>query len=336
MGFDWIRVLDENHIPYITRGSNVKRGNVNLTCPFCGSADSGMHMGVDPVSSWWGCWRNDAHRGKSPVRLLAALLKIPYWKAREIAGLDEDYADPEEFDTAAAKFMGRGKSVETTPAHKTLVFPPYFKHIATVRSMSIWRHRRYLEKRGFYPDDLVQLCEDYSLMATLDETFKDRIILPYYIDGALVTWTARAIADAVIRYKDLSLEESLISPKRTLYNHDALLGGGEALLVVEGPLDVLKLDFYGRGYGVRAVGLSTNSIHPEQIYLLEEAINSFDKIIFMLDNNPTGTGIGDSMRLKSKLSHIPNLRIMQTPYGRKDGGEMSPEEVIRFSKEVTK
>ena len=173
-------------------------------------------------------------------------------------------------------------------------------------------------------------------MATLDETFKDRIILPYYIDGALVTWTARAIADAVIRYKDLSLEESLISPKRTLYNHDALLGGGEALLVVEGPLDVLKLDFYGRGYGVRAVGLSTNSIQPEQIYLLEEAINSFDKIIFMLDNNPTGTGIGDSMRLKSKLSHIPNLRIMQTPYGRKDGGEMSPEEVIRFSKEVTK
>ena len=37
--FNWRELLDEQRIAYIERGANVKRGEVNIRCPFCGAAD---------------------------------------------------------------------------------------------------------------------------------------------------------------------------------------------------------------------------------------------------------------------------------------------------------
>lgn len=334
---DWRRLLDEHRITYIERGANVSRGELNIACPFCGSADPSYHLGLNLDTGWWACWRNQNHRGKSPVRLLVALLRISYWKARELAGLGADYVDPDGFDEVAARIMGRQQLTRVEEVRRDFLdlpkdYQPINKRTPS-GAPSFRRWLAYLEGRGFPARDHDLLADQYLLKATHTGKFSDRIILPYLVNGEVVTWTGRAIADAEIRYRDLSREESLIPPKETFYNHDAIIEGGKALLVTEGPFDALKLDFYGRKQGVRAVALSTNSIREEQIFLLEEAAGQFDSTIVMLDT-ATSLGVVDSMRLKERMSHIPNIKLQATPYGRKDGGELSPREVVKFTKEL--
>lgn len=339
--FDWERLLQEQRIPYIESGANVKRGELAIQCPFCGSADPSKHMGLNPETGWWSCWRNRAqHSGKSPLRLIMRLLGVPYNKAREIAGLDASYIDPEGFDAVAARIMGRNKEVvkPSDAERRFLTLDPDFMRISEkIRTRRFWNY--LYADRGFKGQDrhgvsdVDRLCEEYDLYAGVRGKFTDRIIIPYYQDRKLVTWTGRAIADATIRYRDLSIEDSILAPKQTLFNHDCMLDGGKALIIQEGPFDVLKVDFYGKRYGVRSVGLSTNSIKDDQAYLLQTAVGSFDRIIVMLDTKST-LGVVDSMRMKQALHFIPNLKIMPVPFGAGDGGNLTRAEAIEFAQSL--
>lgn len=332
---DWRQLLNEHRVPFIERGPNVKRGEINIRCPFCGSADPSYHMGLNLDSGWWSCWRNkDQHSGKSPVRLLMALLRVGYAKARELAGLGVDYVDPEGFDAIAARVLGRNLA-EPLPAparREFLAFPRDFAPIE--RGLrACHRHVTYLQDRGFTFVD--ELAQDYHLMfARSSWQWLDRVVIPYIYDRRLVTWTGRAIAPAQRRYLDLDLRESLVHPKQMLFNQDVLLSGGEVLVIVEGPFDALKLDFYGAAVGVRAVALSTNSITDEQAFMLEEAPQKFDRVLVMLDMS-SSIDIVDSMRLKQQLAFIPGIEIVPVPCKRKDAGELLAKEAVSWADSVS-
>lgn len=328
---DWRGLLDEHRIPYIERGANVKRGEVNIRCPFCGSADPSQHMGLNLDTGWYSCWRNRrAHSGKSPLRLLMALLHVPYWQARQIAGLGEDFIDPDGFTALAARILGRVKAEEgkTPSADRFLAFPRDFDPLLGRRCR---RHHEYLESRGF--DFIDDLAEDYDLRFASTGEWRDRVIIPYKIDRQLVAWTGRAIAKASIRYRDLDREECLVIPKETLFNYDCIAKGGKALVIVEGPLDALKIDFYGAEVGVRAVALSTNSVSDEQAYMLEEAEDQFENKLVMMDM-ASGLGLGDSMRLRQELAFIRDIQIARVPFDLKDAGEMSPKQATRWTEQI--
>jgi hypothetical protein len=295
-------------------------------------------MGLNLETGWWSCWRNRAqHSGKSPVRLLMKLLRVPYGRAREIAGLGEDYVDPEGFDALAARLLGRSGTEEARPEQvqrRRLHLDASFKEIGR-RSALTRPHWDYLYERGFdgrsaLGEDVDVLCDDYQLRAGLRGRFQGRVVLPYIMDGEVVTWSARAITASRWRYLDLDIEDSILPPKETLYNHDAIYSGGKALVVVEGPFDALKLDFYGKPWGVRAVALSTNSITDAQAYLLQAAEDHFDQTLVMLDN-ASALGIVDSMRMKQELSFLRNLSIVGVPHGAKDAGELRPRQVIQWA-----
>jgi hypothetical protein len=334
---DWVELLREHNIPYITSGANVKRGEVSIQCPFCGSADPSKHMGLNLETGWWSCWRNRSqHSGKSPLRLIMRLLNVPYYRARQIAGLGDDYVDPEGFDAIAARVLGRGQETARpgTVERRFLVMERDFQPLTS--KIRTRRHWNYLfGARGFnrMADDPDKLAEQYGLMAGVRGKWEDRIILPYYQDGELMTWTGRAIADAMIRYKDLSIDESIRPPKETLYNFDCLREGGKVLVLLEGPFDVLKIDFYAKRFGVRAVGLSTNSIKETQAYLLQAAGDAFDQTIIMMDN-ATQLGIIDSIKMKHDLFFIKNISTAPVPFGSKDAGALTPAQVIEWARNL--
>lgn len=332
---NWLRVLNSAGIEYVERGSNVAKGHVNIHCPWCGAADPSHHLGIELSTGYWGCWRNAQHRGKSPLRLLVRLLGVSYYRAREIAGLTDDYADPEGFSEVAARLMQRMDRIpaEQSPQSKVLRIPEGNRPI--VNKGATRRHWEYLvHDRGFLPSDIPKLLAWYLVVGSISGRYQDRILLPYVVDHEIVSWTARAISDSLIRYKDLSKDECLIEPKQTLYNYDGAFEGGHTLLVVEGPFDALKLDLYGRDWGVRAVALSTNNISNQQVYLLEEAAYGFKRVMIMMDNAGQ-LGVIDSMRMRERLAQIPNLGFTVVPYGKKDGGELLPHEVINYARSIT-
>lgn len=334
---DWERLLQENKIPFIESGPNVKRGEISIRCPFCGSADPSMHMGLNRETGWWSCWRNRAqHSGKSPLRLLMKLLRVPYGVARELAGLGDDYVDPEGFDAMAAQLMMRdgssGRKEETQ--RRRLRLDDEFRPIERLGRTR--RHFEYLvDIRGFNPGDIDALGRFYGICAGTSGLFSDRIILPYYQDGELVTWTGRAIGASSRRYRDLEVKESILAPKQTLYNHDCMrFGWGRGLVLVEGPFDALKLDYYSRSAGIRAVALSTNSITEAQTLLLEGAKRDFKWLGVMMDNSDK-LDLVDSMRMESELRSIGlPLRMLDVPYGAKDAAELTIREITEWSKEI--
>lgn len=305
---DWERVLTEHRVEYVTSGPNVKRGEINIRCPFCGTADPSHHMGLNLDTGWWSCWRRrDIHSGKSPLRLLMQLLRVSYGQAREIAGLGDDYVDPEGFDAVAARILGKNPTEKPSASQRRFLdLDPKFQPLTD--RLRTRKHWNYLFNRGFDQkqrgrEEVDLLVEQYGLMAGVDGKWADRVIIPFYLDKQLVTWTGRALGAATVRYRDLDLERkpwmderepvSILGPKETLYNADAIGGGGRALVLQEGPFDVLKVDFFARRNDVRSVGLATNSMSDHQAYMLKEAETKFERIIVMMDTK-SQLGVVDS------------------------------------------
>lgn len=327
--FDFRALFDKERIPYIQRGANVKRGEINIRCPWCGNADPSQHLGINLISGFYSCWRHkQGHSGKSPLRLLMQLLRIDYRAARTLAGLDDGYVDPDGFDALAARIMGRTGAVEV-PQIQPLEFDSHFRQIMRDDLMTR-RWYDYLWRRYFGQIDY--LSDKYQLMADRKGA---RVIIPYFLEGRLIAWTGRAIGHSNIRYLDLPRDDCIVPIKQALYLFDEAAQGGKVLCVVEGQIDALKIDAYGCEFGVHAVALSTNSITEEQVYMLEELAPKFDEVMVMMDSK-TEYGFVDSMRLKSELSSLRStVCIGETPFGRSDPGELRPDEVCRWAEQLT-
>lgn len=330
---DWRELLEEHRIAFIERGPNVRRGELNVRCPFCGNSDPSEHMGINVETGWWSCWRNRTqHSGKSPVRLLMRLLRVSYEVALQLAGLDASWVDPDGFAALAARL--RQPAIPKPIVDVKIKGLPLGRFDALEPRGGTRRHWDYLENRGFDPD---QLAEEYSVCCGVDTAWSGRVIFPYREEKRVVTWSGRAIGTAELRYKDLPHEPryegetcAIIPTKETLYNHDSLIDGGEWLVIVEGPIDALKIDCVGRLLGVRAVALSTASISDGQLARLDRYACNFRRAVVMMDT-ARELDIIDSMRMRSQLSGLGlDSRILPVPFGRKDAGELKLHEATEF------
>lgn len=333
---NWRRLLEQHRIPYDETGHSVAKGNINVKCPFCGQADPSFHMGINLTNSYWGCWRNKQHRGKSPVRLAMKLFHLSFDAAREMLGLDNDYRDPDEYEEMKQRFLYGNK--DDVPEEQKA--PPEalqeFRDFQMISEKQVRTHKffEYLaDVRGFGAKDVPELARQYHLRAAVRGAFKDRVIIPYYEGAQLLTWTGRAVGSSDLRYKDLSIKDSLLPPKRTFYNYNATQRKAKILLVAEGPVDALKLDFYGRKHSVRTVALSTNSITDDQVFLLETIAPNFEQVLMLMDNG-NSLGVVDSFRLKEQLVQIKNVGFAKLPLEYKDGGEMPPKAIDDFCREL--
>jgi hypothetical protein len=184
----------------------------------------------------------------------------------------------------------------------------------------------YLLDRGFAATDIPTLCHHYGLKGCLTGTFRHRVIIPFFFRGDLVGWTARAIAAAENRYLSFPNSEAV---KRILYNFDEASLGGDALVVVEGPIDALKIDFYAKQQRVRAIGLLGLSFTEAQISLLVEVAKRFTHTYILLD---PGAEV-QAMRLKAQLALI-SPKILDVGKGIEDPGAMTQEQVQLLAKKI--
>jgi hypothetical protein len=321
--FDLIRFLDQYKISYITHGVNVKRNEINLNCPFCAKTnnpDPSFHLGVDVERSWFSCWRNRKfHRGRTLHRLIMALAACSYNQACEILGQSPIWVNGEQFETLSF-------DEPTTAPPPQLEFPVEFRAID--HSPGSARFVSYLmESRGFQPENIPRVVSRYKLQCALRGPYKDRVIIPNYIDQKLVNWTARSIyPQAAVRYLSLSdFQGAMTSIKRCVYNSDALLKGGSILLVVEGPFDAIKVDFYGSRFGVRATCLFNKKATMTQLGYLGELSNLFTKIVPLFDRGE----LLDQRDLLDQLSWLPSESLAEwsCPEHVKDPGDLTPDDV---------
>jgi hypothetical protein len=329
--FSWVQFLKNNSIEFVERGPNVAKGNVNISCPFCGD-DPSHHLGLNLERNYWGCWRNKQHRGKSPRRLVQRLLNCSYEQAQRIVGEDVTLLpEKEDFNSQIQRLMnGNGYYIETEDVYK-----------ATVRNYLSWPFRKiedigsgkiffdYLVKdRKYSVKEVVQLVEDYQLGYSLIGKFNFRIVIPVIMEQGLVTWTGRAITDStLIRYKTLSVDKdepkALVSIKDSLWNYKNLVDyPGHTLYVCEGPFDSMRVDFFGKKNGIRATCLFSKNVSDAQLILLDELSYLYDNKFLLLDQDARV----DTFWILDELKHMKFEPAYLTHV--KDPAKLSAEEIV--------
>lgn len=317
--FPWVDFLRHRGIEFIERGANVARGHVNIQCPFCGPRDHSQHMGLQLSTGYWGCWRDSKHRGKNPVRLLMALVHCSLEEAKKL--VEEDKPMAGSLSELRAKLDK--KEEEQLTEFKAVQWPKEFFPVAEYRNGMRGLFRSYLEDRGF--PDARKVARDYALRGCLGGKFSYRLIFPLHFEGKLVGWTGRSIRKALLRY--------VTDPPGELTNH-LLIGydgakekPGHTLVLVEGPVDWLKIDHYGKVFGFRCVGLLGTHLSEPKLRLLSSLVPLYQRVLLLLDPDALGRALGLQERLR--LLGKP-VGVLQLPAGAEDPGALSPRGVRKL------
>jgi hypothetical protein len=338
MDFNVIEFFDASGIEYVTEGPNTKKGNINIACPWCGD-DPSHHMGVEPNKGWYGCWRNPMHRGKNLPRLLAALTPLTYREACTLVGVNGTHLDQTELESLAdgSYFHAEGCAINDAQVHvEHLELPHVFRRLRP--DDGFWSTAEpyidYMRSRGFGSNDTRRVCSAFNLQYCISGWWKSRIIIPVYQHKDLVTWTGRSIFfNPGLRYMSLDNESAVMNIKHCLYNFDsAQITGGEVLFLVEGPVDVWKMDLYGRPLNCRAVGLFNMSCEDEQLELIEMLAHRYKRIVVLTDRGELVAGNA----ILEKLAYLRvnmDIRLGEVPKGVDDPGKLTKIQVEALCEE---
>lgn len=324
MNFDLVGFFQENGVPYRLEGKNVSKGNVNVKCPYC-MDDPSFHMGVHLDTLAWSCWRDPTHRGRRPHRLLYALTRLPYAVLEQALGMPAKFSATTEFDSLLDLLEAPSKLEELE--QKRLELP---KEFVTIQKEGITdRFWNYLYRRGFGGFAVDKIIQQYKIKCALRGPFKDRVILPIYLDGALMCWTARSIySDAKLRYYSLPAKDSVKNIKDLVYNFDeAYNTRGKKLFITEGPFDALKVDYYAKQRDCRAVCLFNMSLTESQLFLLSELRSNYESVVVLLDSGE----LFSALKLASQLNFLGGVEFGELPDGVKDPGELTKQQIYEMT-----
>lgn len=334
MTFDWITTLTGRGIPYVTTGANIGKGEIGVRCPFCGQADPSEHLAISLDGRGWYCRRNAEHRGIKPTRLVAALLGISITEATHIVGDDKDKV-PSIEDHAFGDTIGGmlRKLMVTVAPIKPITFPKSIpllsEHSVMARPIS-----SYLQTRDYDQGEVDDIYRLYRLRGGIAGAFRYRLVFPIEHPEGLVSWTGRTIGKIEPRYKALSTDPdkakgeqmpvAVLSTHECLWQADVLFrDGGTSLVICEGPMDALRVDFYGRASGIRATCLFGKALSNSQILLLATMRRRFERVILLLDND-AWPDVG------AILERLAFLRVegRRVPPGTKDPALLSPNQIF--------
>ena len=299
MAIDFKRVFRDAHI----KTRNNVRNWTNVNCPFCTNPiDTHFNGGFNIINPRYNCWRCGGH---SWFDALSKLLNIP---VEQVNSFVQAYSyiskEKEEKKIAQAEHLD-------SPGYRLEEF-----------------EKEYLINRGFNIEYLQSKFHLRGGGKTGDWSY--RILIPIYYKNVLVSWTGRSTLDKetlklldIPRYKNLSVEQSVINPKEICFNLDN--STKDSVILVEGPMDVMKM-------GDNTICSLGTGVTPEQILFLK---NRYKKIFIAFDKEPSAQEHGREvgMNLASVGVDVELVNICE-PFNRNDPGELTYREVSLIKEEL--
>lgn len=302
------KLLQDYGIPYVTESEHhhATAGWINIHCPFCHGSKN-FHLGINiyqPMVSH--CWRCGGH---STASVLSRILNISVEKAKNLI---QEYAGP----TVTIRKKAEEPRVSILP----IKFPrPYFEHLNEAG-------KRYLERRGFDPEKLEKKwrLKQTGPVSFLDKIpYRNRIIIPIYWKGRLVSFQTRDITGkAEQRYLACPIRREVIHHKHIVYGKENEWKKYNALIVVEGVVDVWKL-------GSSAVATFGTSFTMEQVLALAKI---HDRFFIVYDNEPQAQQ--QARKLAVKLKALGKKVFVETV--NTDAGDMKIKDARHFVKTLLK
>jgi hypothetical protein len=322
---DYLEFFDARKIYYRTHGPNTSQGQCVIHCPWCGISDPSEHLSVSLTGKGFRCWRDPSHSGKSPVKLIQALLGCSWEEARGIAGYEKNL--PSDFLGHLKGLMS--KSVVRTKQELTLL--PEFKKFEGQHSSKLYV--RYLSDRDFYEDD----ANAYGIRYATSGWGQGRIIFPVYFQKELVGWTGRTIyPQEVARYKTLTndpekAKKQGVIPAPYPISHYLLFFDrltevyAHTIVLCEGPFDAWRVNVLGEDQGIVSTCFFTSTMSSEQLNLLHGLLPRFKERYILLDQ---GT-FSKAERMRADLVAL-DVVVKMLPPKIKDPGDIPNTHMLKM------
>lgn len=290
MKFDIQAYFESRNIEFFTSGKNVTQGWTNINCPFCEGGDPSNHCGISP-HDFFNCYicGETGH----VVKLIRKLENCTFLKAQRIF---DSFQHEDFFGEETRKDISK----TSLPRECSSKFPQ--------------RYLSYLKKRRFNPPHLIT---KYNLKCCHNiGKWKFRIIIPFYFNGQLVTFSSLDITGKQeSKYKHQPKKESVIPVKDTLYNIDSVK---DKMILVEGITDAWRVS-------TGSCAIMGKQITSEQINQIVR--KSIKKVLVILDSDAIEKG----ENLAKQLSGIiPSVEYVALEKG--DPDNFSDEEVREVRK----
>ena len=289
---NFVKLCNDYNVEYDTR---VNKGWTNVTCPFCD--DKTFNGGFNNAGDYYHCWKCGGHNFK---QALARTVNIPF---NEVDILIEQYAGR----NSVLNTLNKKQAKATKLTLPTDTFTP--------------AERKYLKERNFSPK---LLHEKYKIVGGgITGSWKYRIIIPLVLNGKIVSWTARTILSKqqqqklkIPRYKNLSIEQSVVDPKSVLYNLDHC--EDKIAVLTEGAFDVIRMgDGFFCSFGTE--------LTQSQISMIKQR---FEKVFIMFDNEEEAQAKARKFGLQiASIGVEVELVDCYGDFNKNDAGELNEKEV---------
>lgn len=291
--FDAIRFLNDFNIEWISRGANVGTDWVGVDCPFC--RDVGYHGGFNLYDGHYYCWKCGWHSTFDVIKIYTGRQD---YETRQI---EDEYGD--------RRYLLESLNVHDIEHPSSLSMPG---------TELDFMCKKYLKKRNFDP---VELEAKYHLRSGgIIGDWAYRIIIPIFYKKNLVSYIGRDTSNKQkIRYKNLSIEKSVMDPKTVLYNIDNCTE--KDIVVVEGSFDVMR-------WGDNCCATLGTTVTEPQIRMLKE----FRKVFVLFDNDEAGED--KAYKVAQKVSAMgTDVEVVNHGWDH-DLGSASKDEVDWLKKEL--
>ena len=303
---DVLRLYQDYNVGYVTEGhKHARPGFINTECPFCKSlpgSNPGYHLGWNVNDHYFTCWRCGWH---PVIQTVSGLLEV---SERDVRKLLTPY----------------GRVITTIDVNKPIkVDKKTFRLPSCVEPLKK-AHKLYLIKRNYDPDRLEKLWKlkstgPISLLDKID--YGKRILIPFYWNGQLVTFDARAANDKnPLRYQACPKHREAFERKHILYgNQEKWKDTG---ICVEGATDVWRL-------GPLSFATCGIKYTPRQIRLIKA---SFKRVAVVFDEGAEATK--QALKLVAELK-FRGVDAFHVPI-EGDPGAMKQSEADYLVKQLTK
>lgn len=261
-------------------------------------------MGFNSAGDYCHCWKCG---GNDLNRTLSLLLGIPRT----------------ELPAVLSQYEGRSGVLQELNKKTAKA-----KHLELPNTGFTSAERKYLISRNFSPRFL---HEKYRVVGGgVAGDWKYRIIIPLYYKGVLVSWTGRSILGKqtlkdkkIPRYKNLSIEKSIINPKECLFNIDHAYK--KTVVLTEGAFDVMNMgDNFICSFGTE--------LTQAQVKIIAER---FEKVFIMFDNEPEAQKKARKFGMQiASMGVEVEVVDAYSEFNKNDGGELSSEEVKKIRTEL--
>jgi len=297
MAFDFVSFCKDYGIPYATRGKQISRGWIGLRDVFNKANDTDWHLAGNSAGGYLNSWIDGGHSIKSWLEIVAP--DADYHK------IMQEYGDE-------ISYVNRLNDKVENATYLEFNFPELPSHA-----------RKYIEKRKFDPDELI---EKYGLRwGGIVGDFAYRIIIPVYdATGKMVSYQGRFIGkdcSEIPRYKNLSLEKSLVDPKSILFNENNVVG--DTVFVVEGFFNCVRWS----GNAVASLG---TSFTESQV----QALSKYKRCVILFDSEYAAQKKAKKLGVRVSSMGGAEVEVIDLELVDRDIAECTDEEIKEFRRQI--